>query len=148
MLGFMRDAPKRHRRIAAVCTGAFVLAEAGLLDGRRVSTHWMHARDLQQQFPKVKMDEDKIFINDGPIWTSAGMTAGLDLGLALIESGLGARLAKPVARKLVLYHRRGGGQSQFSALLELSPKSDRIQSALTYARENLHKPLTVPTLDR
>src|SRR3984957_14346456 len=146
LIAFIKDAPKRHRRIAAVCTGAFALAEAGLLDGRRATTHWLHARDLQKQFPEVKMDEDRIFINDGPIWTSAGMTAGIDLGLALIENDLGPELAKSVARKLVVYHRRGGGQSQFSALLELSPKSDRIQNALAYARENLHKPLTVPDL--
>ena len=146
LIAFMRDAPKRYRRIAAVCTGAFVLAEAGLLNGRRATTHWLHARDMQRQFPDVKMDEDRIFINDGPIWTSAGMTAGIDLGLALIENDLGAELAKSVARKLVMYHRRGGGQSQFSTLLELSPKSDRIQTALAYARENLHKPLTVPEL--
>lgn len=143
VIAFIRDAPKRHRRIAAVCTGAFVLAEAGLLNGRRATTHWAHARDLQKAYPLAKMDEDRIFINDGPIWTSAGMTAGVDLGLALIESDLGPEIAKAVARKLVIYHRRGGGQSQFSALLELSPKSDRIQAALTYARENLHRPLTV-----
>jgi transcriptional regulator GlxA family with amidase domain len=146
LTAFTRDAPKRHRRIAAVCTGAFVLAEAGLLDGRRATTHWMHARDMQRQYPDVKVDEDRIFINDGPIWTSAGMTAGIDLGLALIENDLGPELAKSVARKLVVYHRRGGGQSQFSALLELSPKTDRIQTALAYARDNLHKPLTVPQL--
>ena len=146
LIAFMRDAPKRHRRIAAVCTGAFVLAEAGLLDGRRATTHWMHARELQKAYPKAKMDEDRIFINDGPIWTSAGMTAGVDLGLALIENDLGIEISKAVARKLVIYHRRGGGQSQFSALLELSPKSDRIQAALAYARENLHKPLSVPDL--
>ncbi len=146
LIAFLRDAPKRHRRIAAICTGAFVLAEAGLLDGRRATTHWLHARDLQKQYPKMKMDEDRIFVNDGPIWTSAGMTAGLDLGLALIESDLGAEAAKAVARKLVIYHRRGGGQSQFSTMLELSPKSDRIQTALAYARENLHKPLAVPDL--
>jgi transcriptional regulator GlxA family with amidase domain len=146
MIAFIKNAPKRHRRIAAVCTGAFVLAEAGLLDGRHATTHWLHARDLQRQFPKVKMDEDRIFVNDGLIWTSAGMTAGLDLCLALIENDLGPELAKSVARKLVIYHRRGGGQSQFSALLELAPKSDRIQAALTYARDNLHKPLTVPEL--
>ena len=144
LIAFMRDAPKRHRRIAAVCTGAFVLAEAGLLDGRRATTHWMYARDLQRAYPKAQMDEDRIFINDGPIWTSAGMTAGVDLGLALIENDLGPELAKAVARKLVIYHRRGGGQSQFSTLLELSPKSDRIQAALAYARDNLHKPLTRP----
>src|SRR6201996_6755581 len=130
LIAFMRDAPKRHRRIAAVCTGAFVLAEAGLLDGRHATTHWMHARDLQRRFPKVKMEEDRIFIQDGPVWTSAGMTAGIDLGLALIENDLGPEMAKSVARKLVVYHRRGGGQSQFSTLLELSPKSDRIQNAL------------------
>jgi transcriptional regulator GlxA family with amidase domain len=146
LIAFMRDAPKRHRRIAAVCTGSFVLAEAGLLNGRHATTHWQYARDMQRQFPEVKMDEDRIFINDGPIWTSAWMTAGIDLGLALIENDLGAELAKSVARKLVMYHRRGGGQSQFSALLELSPKSDRIQTALAYARENLHNPLTVPEL--
>jgi transcriptional regulator GlxA family with amidase domain len=146
MIAFIKNAPKRHRRIAAVCTGAFVLAEAGLLDGRHATTHWLHARDLQRQFPKVKIDEDRIFVNDGLIWTSAGMTAGLDLCLALIENDLGPELAKSVARKLVIYHRRGGGQSQFSTLLELAPKSDRIQTALTYARDNLHKPLTVPEL--
>ena len=146
LIAFMRDAPKRHRRVAAVCTGAFVLAEAGLLSGRRTTTHWLYARDLQRQFPDVKMDEDRIFINDGPIWTSAGMTAGIDLGLALIENDLGPELAKSVARKLVVYHRRSGGQSQFSTLLELAPKSDRIQTALAFARENLHKPLTVPEL--
>src|ERR1700759_4358080 len=146
LIAFMRDAPKRHRRIAAVCTGAFVLAEAGLLDGRRATTHWMHARELARAYPKAQMDEDRIFINDGPIWTSAGMTAGVDLGLALIENDLGPELTKAVARKLVVYHRRGGGQSQFSTLLELSPKSDRIQTALAYARDNLHKPLTVPDL--
>lgn len=146
LIAFVRDAPKRHRRIAAVCTGAFVLAQAGLLNGRRATTHWMHARHMQRQFPGVTVEEDRIFIQDGPIWTSAGMTAGIDLGLALIENDLGPELAKSVARKLVVYHRRGGGQSQFSALLELSPKSDRIQSALVFARDNLHKPLTVPDL--
>jgi transcriptional regulator GlxA family with amidase domain len=146
VIGFMRDAFKRHRRVAAVCTGAFVLAEAGLLDGRRATTHWLHARELQLDHPAAKVEADRIFINDGPVWTSAGMTAGIDLGLALIESDLGPEPAKAVARKLVLYHRRGGGQSQFSTLLELSPKSDRIQAALAYARENLHKRLSVPDL--
>jgi transcriptional regulator GlxA family with amidase domain len=146
LIDFVRAAPKRHRRIASVCTGAFVLAEAGLLNGRRATTHWLHARELQRNYPSMKMEEDRIFINDGPIWTSAGMTAGVDLGLALIENDLGPDLAKSVARKLVIYHRRGGGQSQFSALLELSPKSDRIQAALAYARGNLHRPLTVPDL--
>ena len=91
----------------------------------------------------MKVEEDRIFIIDGPVWTSAGMTAGIDLALAMIEQDLGADVARAVARKLVVYHRRAGGQSQFSALLDLEPKSDRIQSALTYAKRNLEKPLTV-----
>jgi transcriptional regulator GlxA family with amidase domain len=146
LIAYMRGALNRHRRIAAISTGAFVLAEAGLLDGRNAATHRMHAPSLQAQYPAVKLDQDRIFTNDGPIWTTAGGAAGLDLSLALIESDLGADFAKSVARDLVIYHRRAGGQSQTSTLLELAPKSDRIQAALTYARDNLHKPLSVPEL--
>ncbi len=137
---------QRSRRVAATCTGAFVLAEAGLLDGRRATTHWNAARKLQARFPNVKVEEDRIFIVDGPVWTSAGMTAGIDLTLAMVEKDLGAEAARAVAKKLVVYHRRAGGQSQFSALLELEPKSDRIQNALAYARNNLDKALTVGEL--
>jgi transcriptional regulator GlxA family with amidase domain len=143
---FLRGAPGRSRRVASICTGAFILAEAGLLDGRRATTHWNRARDLQARFPKVKVDEDRIFIVDGSVWTSAGMSAGIDLALAMVEQDLGADVALTVARQLVVYHRRAGGQSQFSALLELEPKSDRIQSALAYAKRNLDKPLTVRQL--
>lgn len=146
LLAYMKDALKRHRRIAAISTGVFVLAEAGLLDGRHATIHWMHAPLLQAEYPAVKLDQDRIFTNDGPIWTTAGGAAGLDLSLAMIEKDLGAEVVKAVARELVIYHRRTGSQSQISALLELAPKSDRIQAALTYARENLHKPLTVPEL--
>src|SRR4029077_16870445 len=135
-----------YRRITATCTGAFVEAEAGLLDGRRATTHWHRARDLQDRFPKVKVEVDRIFIIDGPVWTSAGMTAGIDLALAMVEQDLGADVARVVAKELVVYHRRTGGQSQFSGLLELEPKSDRIQSALAYAKRNLDKPLTVGQL--
>jgi len=146
LIEFLRQAPERCRRVAATCTGAFILAEAGLLDGRRATTHWNRARDLQALFPKVKVEEDRIFIVDGPVWTSAGMTAGIDLALAMAEQDLGADVARAVARQLVLYHRRICGQSQFSALLELEPKSDRIQSALAYAKRNLDEPLTVRQL--
>jgi transcriptional regulator GlxA family with amidase domain len=146
LIEFVRQALGRCRRVAATCTGAFILAEAGLLDGRRATTHWDDARALQVRFPKVKVEEDRIFIIDGPVWTSAGMTAGIDLVLAMIEQDLGADVARAVARQLVVYHRRAGGQSQFSALLELEPKSDRIQSALAYAKRNLDKPLTVGQL--
>jgi transcriptional regulator GlxA family with amidase domain len=146
MIKFLRQGLKRYRRVASICSGAFVLAEAGLLDGRRATTHWNRARELQARFPKVKVEEDRIFIVDGPVWSSAGMSAGIDLALALIEKDLGADVTRAVARKLVVYHRRAGGQSQFSALLELEPKSDRIQSALAYAKRNLDSPLTVGQL--
>jgi transcriptional regulator GlxA family with amidase domain len=146
LIRFVQQALGRYRRVAATCTGAFILAEAGVLDGRRATTHWYHARDLQARFPKVKVEEDRIFIVDGPVWTSAGMTAGIDLALAMVEKDLGADVARAVARKLVVYHRRAGGQSQFSALLELEPKSDRIQNALAYAKRSLDQPLTVRQL--
>ncbi|PSH69046.1 AraC family transcriptional regulator [Phyllobacterium brassicacearum] len=146
LLDFLREVALRSRRIGSICTGAFFLAEAGLLDGRRATTHWFHARDFQRAYPQVKVEEDRIFIIDGPVWTSAGMTSCIDMALALVEKDLGAELAKSVAKKLVVYHRRAGGQSQYSALLELNPKSDRIQSTLAYAKENLHKELSVEQL--
>jgi transcriptional regulator GlxA family with amidase domain len=143
MLAFVRRAATTAQRIAAPCIGAFVLAEAGLLDGRSATTHWMYARDLQARFPDIKVEQDRIFMVDGPVWTSAGMTASIDLALALVERDHGIEVARSVARKLVVYHRRAGGQSQFSALLELEPKSDRIQKALNYARTNLRSSLSV-----
>jgi len=143
---FLRTSAAASRRMASICTGAFLLAEAGLLDGRRVTTHWSGARDLQRSYPKTKVEEDRIFINDGNIWSSAGMTACIDLALALVEEDIGADAARQIARKMVVYHRRSGGQSQFSALLELEPKSDRIQSALNYAKRNLRKELSVDEL--
>jgi transcriptional regulator GlxA family with amidase domain len=146
VIEYLRQALDRSRRVAATCTGAFILAEAGLLDGRRATTHWRRARELQARFPKVKVEEDRIFIMDGPIWTSAGMTAAIDLALAMVEMDLGADVARSVSRQLVVYHRRAGGQSQFSALLELEPKSDRIQNALAFAKRNLEEPLSVEQL--
>jgi transcriptional regulator GlxA family with amidase domain len=146
LLAFMRNASKSSRRVASICTGAFILAEAGILDGRRATTHWWHARELETRFPQVRMEEDRIFIVDGTIWTSAGMTAGIDLALALVEDDLGADITRSIAQKLVIYHRRAGGQSQHSALLELAPKSDRIQNALVYAKKNLHTALSVEQL--
>jgi transcriptional regulator GlxA family with amidase domain len=146
LLAFLREAQEASRRVSSICTGAFVLAEAGLLDGRRATTHWGFARELQQRFPRIKVEEDSIFIVDGSVWTSAGMTACIDLSLALVESDLGVEVSRTVARKMVVYHRRAGGQSQFSALLELEPKSDRIQDALAYAKTNLHRDLSVDQL--
>jgi transcriptional regulator GlxA family with amidase domain len=142
----VREAAGTARRVAATCTGAFLLAEAGLLEGRRAATHWAHARDLQRLYPSIKVDDDRIFVSDGNVWTSAGMTAGIDLTLALVEDDLGSEMSKGIAKKLVVYHRRTGGQSQFSALLELQPRSDRVQKVLAYARSNLKNELSVEEL--
>jgi transcriptional regulator GlxA family with amidase domain len=143
---FIRAAAATSRRIAAPCTGAFTLAQAGILDGRRATTHWAYARELQTRFPLVKVDEDRIFVVDGQLWTSAGMSAGIDLALAMVEADHGTDVARRVAKKMVVYHRRAGGQSQFSTLLELAPQSDRIQKVLTYARAHLSTELSVEQL--
>jgi transcriptional regulator GlxA family with amidase domain len=146
VLAYVRLSAETARRTASICTGAFVLAEAGLLDGRRATTHWLYARELGMRHPSIKVEDDRIFIVDEPIWTSAGMTAGIDLALAMVESDVGAEVARRVAQKMLVYHRRAGGQSQHSALLELQPKSDRIQLALSYAKKNLAEPLSVEQL--
>src|ERR1700754_4452590 len=146
VLKFLRKAAMRARRIAGICTGGFVLAEAGLLANRRATTHWAYAREMMGRFPDIQLDEDRIYVVDGPIWTSAGMTAGLDLALGMVEKDLGADIARSVAHKLVMHQRRSGGQSQHSEMLDLAPRSDRIQDALNYARKHLSRPLTVEEL--
>ena len=146
LLNYLRSAVHRTRRIASICTGALVLAEAGLLDGRRATTHWNFARNMQRRYPKIVVEEDRIFRIDGPIWTSAGMSAGLDLALAMLEKDFGTEITRAVARLLVVYHRRAGGQSQFSALLDLDAASDRVQTALAYAKEHLGASLSVDAL--
>ncbi|MCW0001021.1 GlxA family transcriptional regulator [Pararhizobium sp. YC-54] len=146
LIEFARHSLQTARRLAAPCTGAFILAEAGLLDGRRATTHWLFARQLRERFPAVSVEEDRIFIVDGAVWTSAGMTASIDLALAMVEKDHGHDVARSIARKLVVYHRRAGGQSQFSALLELDPKSDRIQKSVNYAKTNLRSVLSVDEL--
>ena len=103
---YLRKAPEISRRVAATCVGAFTLAEAGLLDGKRVTTHWNYTRELQRRYPKVKVQEDRIFVIDGSVWTSAGMTATIDLVLAMVERDIGPELAQAVAKKMVIHHRR------------------------------------------
>ena len=117
LLGFLRRMAPRVRRLASVCTGAFLLAEAGLLDGRRATTHWAYCDELAKRYPRVQVEPDPIFVRDGRIYTSAGVTAGMDLALGLVEEDLGRTLALEVARQLVLFLKRPGGQSQFSAQL-------------------------------
>jgi transcriptional regulator GlxA family with amidase domain len=146
LIKFVSEAAAASRRIASICTGAFVLAAAGVLNGRRATTHWSAARTLQRRYPAIKVEADRIFITDDKVWTSAGMTACIDLSLAMVEADLGFEMSKAVAQKMVVYHRRTGGQSQFSAMLQLESKSDRIQHALEYARRNLRKTLSVGEL--
>lgn len=145
-LSFVRASLGRCRRVVSVCSGAYVLAAAGLLDGRRATTHWERAQDFQRRFPNTQVEADCIFIKDGNIWTSAGVSAGIDLTLALIAEDLGEATAKAAAQQLVVFYRRPGGQSQFSALLALNPHSDRIARALAFARENLSFALSVEDL--
>ncbi len=113
----LRRLATRARRVASVCSGAFLLAQAGLLDGRRATTHWAYADQLQRAFPAVRVEPDAIFVRDEPYWTSAGVTAGLDLALALVEADWGNELALTLARHLVFYVKRPGGQSQYSVPL-------------------------------
>lgn len=134
------------RRTASVCTGAFVLAESGLLDGRVATTHWNYAPQLQARFPSLRVDGDRIWTEDGNVWTSAGMSAGIDMALAMIEQDMGKEVAHYVARMLVVYYRRPGGQYQFSSLLDLDPGSDRIRTVLSHARDHLRDDLSVERL--
>jgi transcriptional regulator GlxA family with amidase domain len=148
LVDYLHRASASTRRIASICVGAFILGEAGLLDGRRSTTHWLFGRELQQRYPGTRVEVDRIYIADGQIWTSAGMTAGIDLALGLVERDLGPGKALEIACMMVLHHRRAGGQSQHSALLDLDleVRSDRVQSALQYARRNLSGNLSVERL--
>jgi transcriptional regulator GlxA family with amidase domain len=145
-LAFVRAMAKRGIRIASVCSGAIVLAEAGLLDGRRATTHWQRTRQFVAAYPKVKLEADQIYTRDGNIWTSAGITAGIDLALAMVAEDYGDEIAQHTAKQLVLYHQRSGGQSQFSSLLELKAPTGRFGPLLAWAREHLDAPLTVEDL--
>ena len=145
-VALLRTATEEPRRVASICTGAFLLAATGMLDNRYATTHWRHAPRLQLLYPKVRVEADRIFVKDEHVWTSAGITAGIDLALALIEEDLGIDAARSVARDLVVYHRRHGGQSQYSTLIELDPPSDRIRKTLDFARSHLHERLNVERL--
>jgi transcriptional regulator GlxA family with amidase domain len=145
-LAYVRAAAGRARRIASVCSGAFILAAAGLLDGRRATTHWGRAAEFARAYPQVRVEPDRIYIRDGKVWTSAGITAGIDLALALVAEDLGEAAAKRAAQQLVVFHRRPGGQSQFSALLEADRPGSRFSPLLAWARERLDERLPVERL--
>jgi transcriptional regulator GlxA family with amidase domain len=147
VLTWIIDMAPKVRRMASTCTGAFLLAGTGLLDGRKATTHWAHAREFADRFPKVKLDPDPIWLRDGKFYTSAGATSGMDLSLALVEEDLGSKVALAVARQLVLFLRRPGSQSQFSRLLETQASIRKpLQGVLVWALDNLDKDLTVESL--
>lgn len=143
---FVRAAVKSARRVCSVCSGAYVLAQSGILDGKRCTTHWRRTPDFRERYPKALLEPDRIYTRDGKIWTSAGITAGIDLCLALIADDLGEEVARKAAQELVVFHRRPGGQSQFSALLDIERTEGRFTSLLGWARERLDEALTVEDL--
>jgi transcriptional regulator GlxA family with amidase domain len=147
-LDWVRVRATRARRVASVCTGAFLLAAAGLLDGRRAATHWMHCAELARRFPAVRVEPDPIFARDGAIWTSAGVTAAIDLTLALVEEDVGRSLALSVARHLVMFLKRPGGQAQFSAVLSLQGADDRFGALHSWMAGRLTDDLSLPALAR
>ncbi|WP_308364616.1 MULTISPECIES: GlxA family transcriptional regulator [unclassified Microbulbifer] len=147
LLHWLRQMAPRVRRLGSICNGALILASAGLLDGRRATTHWLDVEELQT-FADIAVDPDAIYVRDGPVYSSAGITSGIDLALALVEEDLGRQLALAVARRLVLYLKRDGGQKQYSAHLSSQVKSDQFGSLVEWIHGNLHRPLTVEELSQ
>jgi transcriptional regulator GlxA family with amidase domain len=148
VLDWVRARATTARRVASVCTGAFLLAAAGLLDGRRAATHWMHCAELARRFPAIRVESDPIFVRDGGIWTSAGVTAAIDLALALVEEDAGRSLALAVARHLVMFLKRPGGQTQFSTVLSLQSAEDRFGALHSWMSGRLADDLSLPALAR
>ncbi|MHB1537874.1 MAG: GlxA family transcriptional regulator [Solirubrobacteraceae bacterium] len=147
LIGWLRVAAARSRRVASVCTGAFLLAEAGLLDGRRACTHWAACAALAERYPKVEVEADPIYISDGGVWTSAGISAGIDLALALVEDDLGTDVALEVARMLVLFLHRPGGQAQFSSSLAVqTARSEPLRELQAWIADHLAADLSVTAL--
>ncbi|MBV9705289.1 MAG: GlxA family transcriptional regulator [Methylobacteriaceae bacterium] len=146
LVDWLRQRATQARRVASVCTGAFLLAAAGLLDGRRAVTHWKDCARLAQRFPAVRVEPDPIFVRDGPVWTSAGVTAGIDLALALVEEDLGRSMALAVARYMVVFLKRPGGQAQFSATLALQAADDKFGALHDWINRHLDDELSLPVL--
>jgi transcriptional regulator GlxA family with amidase domain len=146
IVAWLKRAAPAARRVASVCSGAYLLAEAGLLDGKRATTHWGRSDDFARRYPKVRLEPDRIFVRAGDVWTSAGITACIDLALALVEDDLGGDIALRTAQQLVVHQRRPGGQSQFSALLEMGGPSGRFAGLMDWMRERLAEPLGVERL--
>jgi transcriptional regulator GlxA family with amidase domain len=146
IVAWLQAVAPRARRVTSVCSGAYLLAEAGLLDGKRATTHWARSDHFAKRYPKVRLEPDRIFVREDSTWTSAGITAGIDLSLALIEEDLGSKVARATAQQLVVHQRRPGGQSQFSALLDTGGVHGRFAALMDWVRERLAEPLNVERL--
>jgi len=147
VIAWLRRSARQSRRVASICTGAVILAKLGLLSGRRATTHWAFCQHLRANFPAVHVEPDSIWIKDGKIYTSAGITAGMDLALALVEEDLGRRFALELARLLVMFLKRPGGQSQFSSeLISQLASPDRLEDLVEWIREHLDRPLAIEDL--
>jgi transcriptional regulator GlxA family with amidase domain len=147
LVDWIRRASRRARRTVSICTGAYLLAAAGLLDGRRATTHWAFCDDLASRYERVQVDPDPVFVHDGDVWTSAGITAGIDLALALVEEDLGPRVALAIAQGLVVFLKRPGGQSQFSSALSAQQATrPELRELQAWIAGHLDEELTVPVL--
>jgi transcriptional regulator GlxA family with amidase domain len=146
LLRFVRRIAARPARVASVCSGSLLLGAAGLLDGRSATTHWSRTEQFERQFPQVRLDADRIFVKQGSVWTSAGVSAGIDLAVAMITEDHGQALARAVAQELVVYYRRPGGQSQFSSLIAMQGSQSRFDMLLDHMRRNLGQRLSVDEL--
>jgi transcriptional regulator GlxA family with amidase domain len=149
LIDWVRGAAARSRRVTSVCSGSFLLAEAGLLDGRRATTHWSVCATLAELYPAVTVEGERIYVQDGDVWTSAGVTAGMDLALALVEADHGRDVALAIARRLVLFLRRPGSQAQFSAQLAAQvPERDVLKHVQAYVADSPGADLSVDALAR
>jgi transcriptional regulator GlxA family with amidase domain len=146
LVRWLIERARRARRVASVCTGTFLLGAAGLLDGRRVATHWMECAQLAAEFPKAHVEADPIFVRDGALWTSAGVTAGIDLSLALVEDDIGHDAATAIARDLVVFLKRPGGQAQFSTVLTLQHRDQKFDRLHGWMADHLADDLSVGAL--
>lgn len=149
LVHWIRRQARLVRRLASICTGAFLLAETGLLQGRRATTHWNHCADFTQDFPDIALEPDTLFVKAGTLYTSAGVTAGMDLALALVEEDFGREVALAVARELVVFLKRPGGQSQFSSQLALQlAEREPLRELQAFIAEHPHEDLSIPRLAR
>jgi len=148
LVKWVRERANKARRVASVCTGAFLLGASGVLDGRRAVTHWSYCAELARRFPEIRVEPDPIFVRDGTVWTSAGVTAGIDLALAFVEEDLGRTIALAVARYLVVFLKRPGGQAQFSTALSLQAADDKFGALHDWIGKHLADDISLPVLAR